>query len=118
MAADDYNTQRDAGDAVGRRRTDVPGSKFAAMIIKNQWLLNLLLLFLLALGFGFETPQQKFDAVKTTTDSLSEQIGDLQKQTRLTAEMIEIIAVDVCLRRKDDAFAVLRLQCDRYLNVP
>jgi hypothetical protein len=114
----------------GRRRDDREGFlKLVDKFARYQWLWTTVILLVIAVGFDFQTPSAKFELIEKKVeanraerqqglqeinirvDTLTDNVDDIK-------QLLEIIAIDVCLRRASDPFARSRLRCDVILRRP
>jgi len=51
-----------------------------------------------------------------STTRLSGKVGDMDARLARVEDLFEIVAIDVCLRRRGDPWAIRKMNCSQYLN--
>ncbi len=97
-------------------------TRIGSFFLKYNWLFALLVGLLIAAGFGWRTPQSRFE-------ELSREIGENRQLTQIAidalqyradrqdaasqrlVDILDLFSIDLCLRRKNDPYIFRKLKC-------
>lgn len=119
---DEHHTPKRAGDFSVLTRI---GSFF----LKFNWLFALLVGLFVAAGFGWKTPQSKFQELSNeiranriitqeALDTLKVRADKADVNSERLVDILDLFSIDLCLRRKDDLYVYRRLSCRELLTQP
>lgn len=102
-------------------------TRIASFFLKYNWLMAILVAFFIAAGFGWRTPQSRFDELQTeialtraiakaAIDSLSLRAHAQEENAAKMVDILEIFTIDLCLRRKPDPYVWKRLGCAKVVS--
>lgn len=104
----------------GMRSTDQNrGAWLIDQVSRWNWLITIILALLLALGFGFQTPKQKFDAIDNSTNDVRLEVKDLRLQvqeskleTKELRKLIEDVVTIECIKSTRSTLQARRILLD------
>lgn len=106
-----------------KRETDFSRwSRIGSTFMKFNWLFTLIVAFLIALGFGFKTPEAQFDSLRreieqnrivtrAALDTLTGRADNQDEANRRLVDILDLFSIDLCLRRQSDPYVFRRLKC-------
>jgi hypothetical protein len=107
----------------GRRETDRSrAAKVSRFIVRYSpifvLIYTVIYTWLIASGFGWNTPKEKIDSVTVRVDSLVSYNRQSVAVRDRILDVLEILSVQPCLdlRKKNDPYVYRRLKCDEILK--
>ena len=102
-------------------------TKVGSFFLKYNWLFALIVGLLIEAGFGWRTPQSRFEELsaqiranrnitQSSLDTLRARADRTDVNNQRVVDILDLFSVDLCLRRRADPYIYRRLKCLQVLG--